>query len=129
MHAPVAALYAGLLALLLIALASRIPLLRRKHRVGIGSGGQPDLALAARVHGNATEYVPIALILLLLAELNGLPAWSLHIAGSSLLLARIVHAAGLGRHAGYSFGRFAGTALTWLVIVALALALIVRAFF
>lgn len=129
MHAPVTALYAGLLALLLIALASRIPLLRRKHRVGIGSGGHADLALAARVHGNATEYVPVALILLLLAELNGLPAWSLHLAGSGLLLARIVHAAGLGREAGYSAGRFAGTALTWLVIVALALALILRVLF
>ncbi len=125
MHAPVTALYAGLLAILLVALASRVPLLRRRHRVGIGSGGHEDLALAARVHGNATEYVPAALILLLLAELNGFPAWSVHASGSTLFLARIVHAAGLGGNAGYSAGRFAGTALTWLVMLVLAAALIV----
>ncbi|HEX7046754.1 MAG TPA: MAPEG family protein [Gammaproteobacteria bacterium] len=124
MHAPVTALYAGLLALLLIALAARIPLLRQKHRVGIGSGKQPDLALAMRVHGNATEYVPIALLLLLLAELNGFPAWSVHAAGSGLFLGRILHAFGLGRSAGASPGRFIGTALTWLVIVTLAASLI-----
>lgn len=124
MHAPVTALYAGLLAILLIALASRVPLLRGKHRVGIGAGGHDDLALAMRVHGNASEYVPVALVLLLLAELNGLPAWSLHAAGSGLFLARIVHAAGLGRSAGMSPGRFIGTALTWTIVLALAGALV-----
>ncbi|HEX7031345.1 MAG TPA: MAPEG family protein [Gammaproteobacteria bacterium] len=124
MHAPVTALYAGLLALLLIALAARVPLLRRKHRVGIGSGGNPELALAVRVHGNATEYVPAAVLLLLLAELNGLPAWSLHAAGSGFFLARIVHAVGLGGNAGYSTARFLGTALSWLVIAVLAATLI-----
>jgi len=124
MHAPVTALYAGLLALLLIALVARVPLLRRKHHVGIGAGGNAELALAIRVHGNATEYIPTALLLLLLAELNGFPAWSLHAAGSVLFLARIVHAVGLGGNAGYSTGRFTGTAVTWLVTVTLAIALI-----
>lgn len=124
MHAPVTALYAGLLALLLVALAARIPLMRGKYRVGIGTGKQPELALAMRVHGNATEYVPAALLLLLLAELNGFPAWSLHAAGSGLFLARILHAVGLGGSAGYSAGRFTGTALTWLVMAILAIALI-----
>lgn len=124
MHAPVTALYAGLLALLVIALAIRVSLLRRRHRVGIGAGDHASLALAMRVHGNATEYVPLALVLLLLAELNGFPAWSLHAAGSGLFLARVLHAFGLGRYAGSSPGRFAGIVLTWLVMAALAAALI-----
>lgn len=128
MHAPVTALYAGLLALLLVALAARVPLLRRKHHVGIGSGGHADLALAVRVHGNATEYVPAAVLLLLLAELNGFPAWSLHAAGSGFFLARVLHAIGLGGNARYSAGRFFGTALTWLLIVILAAALIIDVF-
>lgn len=124
MPAPITALYAGLLALLLIALASRIPLLRRKHRIGIGSGGNADLSLAIRVHGNAIEYIPAGLILLLIAELNGMPPWFLHLAGGAFFLARIMHALGLSSSAGHSHGRFFGTALTWLVITVLALALI-----
>ncbi|HEX6930357.1 MAG TPA: MAPEG family protein [Gammaproteobacteria bacterium] len=127
MHAPVTALYAGLLAILLIALATRVSRLRWKHRIGIGAGDNDGLVRATRVHGNASEYIPVALVLLLVAELNGFPAWSLHAAGSGLFLARVMHAAGLGRHAGYSSGRFIGTALTWLTIAALAAALIVYA--
>lgn len=124
MPAPITALYAGLLALLLIALASRIPLLRRKHHVGIGSGGNAELSLAIRVHGNAIEYIPAGLILLLIAELNGMPAWFLHSAGGAFFLARIMHAFGLSGSPGYSKGRFFGTALSWLVIAVLALSLI-----
>ncbi len=40
----------------------------------------------------------------------------------NLLLARVLHAAGLSRSGGYSFGRFWGTALTWLVLLLMALA-------
>lgn len=127
MHAPVTALYGGLLALLLIALAVRVSLLRRRHRVGIGAGDHAGLALAMRVHGNAAEYVPAALVLLLLAELNGFPGWSLHTAGAGLWLARVLHAFGLSRYAGSSPGRFTGIVLTWLVMIALAAALVIAA--
>lgn len=128
MSAPITALYGSLLALLVIALASRIPLLRRKHRVGIGHGRNDELALAIRVHGNAIEYVPLALLLLLIAELQGMAAWGLHLAGSALFLARILHAIGLGRSAGTSGGRFIGTALTWTVVIVLAGALLLDTF-
>lgn len=124
MSAPITALYASLLSLLVIVLASRIPLLRRKHRVGIGHGRNDELALAIRVHGNAVEYVPLALLLLLLAELQGMAAWGLHLAGSGLFLARILHAIGLGSSAGMSNGRFVGTLLTWTVVIVLAGALL-----
>lgn len=127
--APVVALYAGLLGLLMIALAVRIPLLRGRHKVGIGNGGNAELALAIRVHGNATEYIPVFLVLLLVFELQGFPAWAVHFAGSLFFLARILHAAGLGGSAGYSFGRFTGTALSWTLIVVLAIALIADTLF
>ena len=39
-----------------------------------------------------------------------------------LLLGRLLHAFGLSRSGGYSFGRFTGTVLTWLVFLAMALA-------
>jgi len=126
MSVSVTALYASLLALLVVALAARISLLRKKHRVGIGDGGNRELALAVRVHANAAEYVPLGVLLLLIAELQGLPAWSLHLAGSALFLGRILHAAGLGRSAGTSAGRFVGMTFTWMMILALAVVLALR---
>ena len=63
-----------------------------------------------------------ALLVLALLELCGLaPAWVWGF-GSALLLGRVLHALGLSRSGGYSFGRFTGTVLTWLVFLAMALA-------
>jgi hypothetical protein len=115
-------LYAGLLGLMLLALLWPIVRLRRGRQVGLGDGGDPDLARAIRVHANFIEYVPIALILMMMLELRGMPVWWLHGAGVALVVARILHAVGLGSSAGYSFGRFWGTLLTWIVIFALSVA-------
>ena len=117
---PITAIYTSLCAVLVIALAIRIVLLRRAHRVGLGDGGQPALGRAVRVHGNATEYLPTALLLLLLLELNGAGAPLLHLLGVTLLLARLLHAWGLSQHAGVTVGRFYGTAATWLVMLTAA---------
>lgn len=117
----ITAIYASLLALWLLVLAFRIVLLRRTHKVGIGAGGISQLSIAIRCHGNATEYVPMGLILLLLAELQQAPMALLHVAGMVLLIGRILHAQGLTRtRGGVSFGRFWGTLSTWLVIIVLA---------
>ncbi len=114
-------LYAGLCALLLIFLSLRVVRLRRALRVGIGSSGQEPLARAIRAHANFTEYVPLALILLAVAEFQGVAILWVHAAGQLLVVARLFHAHGLSSSAGRSLGRTAGTALTWLVLIALAL--------
>ncbi len=54
----------------------------------MGDGANPDLARRIRIHANAVEYIPIALILLALAEAAGTPAWSVHAAGATLIIAR-----------------------------------------
>lgn len=113
-------LYAALLAILIVCLALRIVFLRRRLRIGIGNGGDRTIAKAIRAHGNAVEYIPIALILMLLAELGGTTHWLLQTCGIVLVAARLLHAWGLSRHAGTSFGRATGTAGTWLVILLLA---------
>jgi uncharacterized membrane protein YecN with MAPEG domain len=82
--------------------------------------------MAVRVHANFIEYVPLALLLMLLGELNDLPRVVLHGAGILLLASRVLHAIGLGRSPGRSFGRFYGTAGTWFVVLGLSLALIAR---
>lgn len=117
---PITALYAGLLALLLVALALRVIRMRWKFRIGIGDGGERALSCAIRVHGNAAEYVPIALLLLLAAELDHAAPVLLHGCGIVLVAARIIHAAGLDRTAGASWQRVAGTVGTAGVIVVLA---------
>lgn len=120
MTAPVTALYAGLLILLLLVLGARISLLRSKLRVGRGHGNDPRLARAVRVHGNAVEWIVPMLIVLLIAELDGAGRIFLHICGLTFICARIVHAIGLSRTSKESSGRFWGMAGTLLVIAALA---------
>lgn len=110
-------LYAALCGLLLIVLALRVVRLRQRHGVGIGDGGQKDLAKAIRVHANFVEYVPMALLLLFLLELTRQPAWALHLLGAALFLGRILHAWGLSRTSALSNGRAVGIVMTFLVIV------------
>lgn len=70
--------------------ASRGPL-----NCSIGDGGNPDLLLKIRRHGNFIEWVPFTLLLMILAEAQGTsPAW-LYAAGGLLLLGRIAHPFGL----------------------------------
>jgi uncharacterized protein len=116
----IAALYAGLVVLLLLALAIPISRLRRSRGIGLGDGGDRELARAIRVHANLLEWGLPAIVLLLVAELTRAPTLFLHGCGIVLLLGRLLHALGLSRSAGYSFGRFAGTALTWIVLLTLA---------
>jgi uncharacterized membrane protein YecN with MAPEG domain len=120
MMVPITALYAGLCGVLLLGLAARVIRLRWKLRVGIGDGGQRPLHKAMRVHGNAAEYVPIALLLLLVAELDRSSPMLLHVCGATFVAARVLHAIGLGRSSGASWPRMAGTTLTVFVIATLA---------
>jgi uncharacterized protein len=118
---PASFFYAGLLGLLLIALSAQVVLARRRYRVGLGAGSEAGLQQAIRVQANFVEYVPFAVILLVMAELSGLPLPALHGVGILLVASRVLHAIGLTQSPGRSFGRFYGTAGTWLVIVALSL--------
>ncbi len=129
MTASITALYGALAALLLVYLSFLVVGLRQRHKVGVGTAGHADLERAVRVQANFTEYVPLALILMLLLELGGLPAWGLHLYGAVLMTARLLHAFGLGRSSGASPGRMAGTALTWLLLAGGAVLLMIRHWF
>lgn len=122
----IAGFYAGLCALVVLALAVRVMLLRFRHGVGLGSGGNAELERAIRVHANAIEYVPLALVLLVALALEDTPPAWLHAFGIVLVVARLLHAYGLSRNAGTSFGRASGAGLTVLVMVAMAVLLVLR---
>ena len=117
-------LYAAIAALLVVIFGVRVSLRRRAIKVGIGNGGDSILAQRIRVHANAVEYLPLALLLLLILELNQTQPLLLHVFGCVLIVARVLHAVGLSTSAGVSPGRGLGIALTWLVIVVMALFLI-----
>jgi len=121
-------IYAALLTLLYLALSIRTVRARRRARVAVGDGGNPQLLRAMRVHANFAEYVPLALLLLALLELRSAPAWLLHGLGLLLLLARLAHAYGVSqvkenfrfRVVGV-FGSLAtlGVAAAWLLVTGL----------
>jgi uncharacterized protein len=112
----ITALYGALNAILNIVLAERVSRLRGRHKVSLGTGEAPELLVAIRGHANNAEFVPFALLMLLLAELCGGHRVILHVLGGLLLLARIAHPIGLARKSPNPF-RFMGTAITWLAIV------------
>lgn len=113
----VTALYAGLSALLLLAYAGLVIPQRYRARAGIGDGNDVRLARTIRIHGNASEYIPICLILIGLLEAGGAPALALHGLGVALVAGRIAHAAGLWKTDGQSIGRGLGMVLTWSVMI------------
>lgn len=115
---PITALYAGLLAPLFVLLSIRVIAVRRSGRVAVGDGGNRLLLRRMRVHANFAEYVPLALVLMALAEATATPAWLIHPMGVALLAGRIVHAIGMSREPERFRFRVAGMALTFTVLLA-----------
>ena len=113
--------YAGLLGLLLIALSINVVLARRRYRVRLGVGNEDGMQQAVRVQANFAEYVPLAVVLLVLSDLTKMPEIAVHVAGLLLVSSRLLHAWGLSHSPGRTFGRFYGTAGTWMVITGLSL--------
>jgi uncharacterized membrane protein YecN with MAPEG domain len=117
-------LYVALAALLVVALSIRVVLRRISARISLGDGDDKELKKRIRAQANAIEYLPLGLLLLLCLEWNQTLPVILHICGIVLIVARALHAYGLSRTGGTSPERFAGTGLTWLVMLAMALLLI-----
>lgn len=105
-------LYAALAALLLLFLTFRVITLRRGKQVAFGDGGVPELMHAIRAHGNFVEYVPFALLLILLIELTGGARGTVHGLGATLIVARVFHIWGVLPVNGPFFGRAIGVVLT-----------------
>jgi uncharacterized membrane protein YecN with MAPEG domain len=110
---PVTAFYAGVLAIIVLLLALRVVQFRRSSAIGLGDGGNELLFRRIRIHGNAVEYLPTALILMLILELNGASHVLLHALGIALVAGRLAILQGLTVSAGVSPGRLVGNVLTW----------------
>lgn len=113
-------LYAALSALLIVGLSFKVISLRRAKKVSLGEGNDPQLQIAIRAQGNATEYIPITLILLILLELSGAPTALLHSGGIAMLAGRLLHAKGL--LSGNLRYRVLGMQITFFTLISLAFA-------
>lgn len=110
-------LYAALLALFFLYLSFCVIRLRRTVLVGVGDGGDERLQRAIRVHGNFAEYVPFALLLIGMAELNGLGSVWVHLMGAVLLIGRALHAYGVSNPKEDLRIRIAGMVMTFTVLL------------
>ena len=80
-----------------------------------GATGDAILTRAVRAHGNATEYIPTALLLLLVLALMSAPGVLLHCLGASFTVGRVAQAVGMMRKQHPNAVRFTGNLLTGLV--------------
>jgi uncharacterized membrane protein YecN with MAPEG domain len=126
MSVPITALYAGLLGLVYVLLALPIGVLRFRTNVSLYDGGNQPLAVAIRRHANFFEWVPLALLLIAMLELNGASRLLVHGLGLALLLARILHPFGLDYAEMRKPLRGLGAGVTTLVILIASIVLIYR---
>ena len=110
-------LYAALLAVWFIVLSLRVIRLRGSARVSLGDGGDAMLQRAIRAHANFAEYVPLALLMLLVLELSRFSIYWIHALGIVLVIARLLHGYALAFTAQFRFGRTVGFALTFAVLL------------
>lgn len=121
-------IYAGLLGLLFLLLSLRVIARRRTARVGLGDGGDRSLLRVQRAHANFAEYAPLILLLMAMAELQGLQPLALHGLGLLLLAGRLIHAVGFGREPEVRGARVVGMAMTFTALgIAAATVLVLAA--
>lgn len=122
-----AGLWVAFSLILLLILSGLTSAARRKHRVSIGDGGNASVAAASRAFGNATEYMPISLVALVMLALSGYPVWTIHLIGAAFAVGRVLHAIGMVKTLEGQPPRperMAGMLLTYLPLLASAVLLV-----
>ena len=112
---------AAILTIIFVKLSFAVIGLRRKNKVGLGSGGYDELERAIRAQGNFAEYVPIGLILIACLELNGAPWWLVILPGITLIVGRLIHAKGINEPPPNFSSRVLGMKFTFGTLITLAI--------
>lgn len=115
----VTSVIASVLTIIFVRLSFAVIGLRRKNKVGLGSGGHEDLERAIRAQGNFAEYVPFGIILIACLELNGAPWWLVIIPGITLIIGRLIHAKGINEPPPDFSKRVLGMKLTFMTLIGL----------
>ena len=82
---------AAIFGLLHVIFTLRVGGYRFRNKISLGDGGDHELRNRVRAHGNFIENAPIALLLILLNDLDGAKDNTLILMGSILLIARLTH--------------------------------------
>tara|TARA_Y100000748_G_scaffold125279_1_gene105135 strand:+ start:122 stop:505 length:384 start_codon:yes stop_codon:yes gene_type:complete len=114
-------LYTSLITIFAIFLALRNGVIRGKTKTMLGDGGSSELLQSMRAHGNLMEHAPIALILLLLLEMQGVVDWKLHLIGSTFFLCRILHAYGISISRESTPYRVVGALGSWVLMMGMSI--------
>ena len=115
---PITFLYAALLGLLLVGLAIQVSW------ANVNAAKLPDWKpkTVLRVQANFVENVPMALILLFLVEVSGMPSIWVHVLGTMLVIARLSHAWGLSTNPGATYARLFGAQTTFVLVSIMSVA-------
>lgn len=111
-----AAIYTALNALWLLVLSYNVGRHRgRANALNPGDLGDAVLVRAIRAHANAAEYMPLAVVILVLLALLGAPLSLIHALGAGFTAGRVIHSFGMFRDTHPNPVRFTGNLLTGLV--------------
>lgn len=122
-----AALWSGLIIIVLVLLSVRVVMGRRRLRVSLGDGGHDEMTMLTRSFANAAEYAPVGVAALILLALMGASALAVHVIGAGLLAGRLIHPFGLAVRKAPNAARVLGMALTWLPLLGAAVLLLLAA--
>ncbi len=117
MSIQITAIYAALLGLIFIAFSFYVSSVRAKTGINTRNGGNVAMVVAMRRHGNMAESTPFALLLMALAEANGLGAMWVHIAGLVLIAGRLIHPLGIAEDGGNFPARIIGQSATYIAML------------
>jgi uncharacterized membrane protein YecN with MAPEG domain len=113
----ITSVYAAVLGLVAIFLSFHVIQMRAKTKISLLDGSNNALKERIRRHGNFTEYVPLALILMACAEAGGAtPTW-LHAIGGMLLISRLIHPFGIKHDNASAPARIIGATGTQIAIL------------
>jgi uncharacterized membrane protein YecN with MAPEG domain len=87
--------YAAVLTSLYIGLSINVVRVRRHHAVALGDGDIDAMLTKIRAHANCAEYAPLFIVLLALAEYQGMRPMVVNGLGLTFLAGRLSHAYGI----------------------------------
>lgn len=117
----ITALYTCVLAIMFLVLSYNVIFLRYRYNIPVGDGGNKEMQQFLQARANFIDYVPLALVMVLVLELMEMTDWVLHVLGSAMVFSRLLQGWGLSMSAGGSVGRISGAIIMHVVIITGAL--------
>lgn len=96
-HLPVTLATGGLSCLIYLFLCFHVVQLRRRQKRVIGDGGDSDLQIRIRNHGNFAEYIPLFLVMLAIIEAHSGSIGPVKLLGAAVVVSRLFYTIGAMR--------------------------------